>query len=132
PGSSIYSATKFALRGFLASLQAELKTSGIHVSGIYPGAIDTPMLRYEAQEGGSALNFIAPPATPEEVTKAFFKLLKRPKLEVYVPHSGSLSARFFAGVLPAIANKMIPGLERKGEKGRQRYLKSQRSHSSAH
>lgn len=41
PTYSIYSATKFGLRGFLESLRRELRGTGITVSGIYPGAVDT-------------------------------------------------------------------------------------------
>ena len=41
PTYSIYAATKFGLRGFLESLRRELRGTGITVSGIYPGAVDT-------------------------------------------------------------------------------------------
>ena len=40
-GSSVYSATKFALRGFNIALHMEMKPRGITVSGVLPGAIDT-------------------------------------------------------------------------------------------
>ena len=41
PTYSIYSASKFGLRGFLESLRRELRGTGITVSEIYPGAVDT-------------------------------------------------------------------------------------------
>ena len=44
-GSSVYSATKFGLRGFNIALHMEMMPRGIRVSGVLPGAIDTPMLR---------------------------------------------------------------------------------------
>ena len=75
-GSSVYSATKFALRGFLSALQQELMKDGIKVSGIYPGAIDTDMLRYEALNGGSPLNFLNRPKKVEVVGDAFMRTLK--------------------------------------------------------
>ena len=48
PATAVYSAAKAGLRSFLAALNAELAGTGLHVSGIYPTAIDTPMLRREA------------------------------------------------------------------------------------
>lgn len=41
PTYSIYSASKFGLRGFLESLRRELRGSGVTVSEIYPSAVDT-------------------------------------------------------------------------------------------
>ncbi|MEA2438297.1 MAG: hypothetical protein QOF65_2853, partial [Thermoleophilaceae bacterium] len=37
PGTSIYSATKFGLRGFAGALRAELHGTGVGVSAIFPG-----------------------------------------------------------------------------------------------
>ncbi len=41
PTYSIYNASKFGSRGFLASLRRELRGSGVTVSEIFPGAVDT-------------------------------------------------------------------------------------------
>ncbi|MAV59388.1 MAG: hypothetical protein CMG07_05495 [Candidatus Marinimicrobia bacterium] len=43
PFSSGYVASKFALRGFAESVREELRTEGIKVVSIFPGAIDTPL-----------------------------------------------------------------------------------------
>ena len=50
-GSSVYSATKFALRGVNIALHMEMKPRGITGSGVFPGAIDTTMLLKETREG---------------------------------------------------------------------------------
>jgi len=42
PGYSIYSATKFGHRGFLAGAYHELRRHDIHLSVYYPGSIKTP------------------------------------------------------------------------------------------
>lgn len=123
PGSSVYSATKFALRGFLCSLHQELKDSGVKVSGLYPGAIDTEMLRHEAVSGGSPLNFLSEPKTVEDVADAFTKTLRTGQLETYIPYSDSISTRFF-GAIPWAISKILPRLHRAGEKGRQRFIAS--------
>jgi len=41
PTYSIYNASKFGSRGFLASLRRELRGSGVTISEIFPGAVDT-------------------------------------------------------------------------------------------
>src|SRR5947209_18044361 len=43
-GGIAYVAAKFGLRGFAMGLAAEAKNSGIRVSTIYPGEVDTPIL----------------------------------------------------------------------------------------
>lgn len=42
---SIYSSTKFAVRGFTNSLKEELKDTKIRVSGVYPGGINTTLFK---------------------------------------------------------------------------------------
>ncbi len=125
PGSSVYSATKFALRGFLCSLHQELRSSGVKVSGIYPGAIDTDMLRYEAVNGGSSLNFIGEPKSVEDVADAFMKTLKTGQLETYIPYSDSITARLI-GAIPWAVFKLLPRLSRQGEKGRKKFIESRK------
>jgi NADP-dependent 3-hydroxy acid dehydrogenase YdfG len=48
-GGIAYVAAKFGLRGFAMGLAAEEKTSGIRVSTIYPGEVDTPILENRPQ-----------------------------------------------------------------------------------
>ena len=122
-GSSVYSATKFALRGFLSALQQELMAHNIKVSGIYPGAIDTPMLRYEALNGGSPLNFLNEPKPVSDVADGFMRTLKTGQLETYVPYSDGISARLI-GMFPWIIPRLLPYLEKAGEKGRLKFIES--------
>lgn len=42
-GLTIYTASKWALRGLTKSLAYELGTSGIRVNSVHPGGVDTPM-----------------------------------------------------------------------------------------
>ncbi len=120
-GSSVYSATKFALRGFLSGLQQELLPHGIKVSGLYPGAIDTPMLRHEAINEGSPLNFLNKPKTVKEVGDAFMRTLKTGQLETYIPYSDSVTARLLS-VFPWLIPKLLPMFEKNGEKGRRKFI----------
>jgi len=85
PCESIYSATKFAVRGFALSLALELRDAGIAVSVVCPDSTRTRMLAIEAREPGNSLSFTNPPLTAESVAEAIVANLERPKLEVIVP-----------------------------------------------
>src|ERR1700712_3611421 len=50
---SVYSATKFAVRGFTQSMNKELSAEGIHSTALCPGFVETPMTKF-AQDGGVA------------------------------------------------------------------------------
>lgn len=121
-GSAPYSASKFGLRGLLFGLKDELAGKGVRVTGIYPAGVDTPMLRHEALNGGSALNFVGKPVTAEDVARAYERALDRPRLEVYVPYSESLTSRL-GGAFPWLLGVLYPLLEWMGEIGRRKFLK---------
>lgn len=76
PGSTIYNAGKFGLRGFALGLRREVAHRGVGVTLIAPGFIDTSMT--------TALRVI-PKAPPEQVARAIAGALDRPRREVVVP-----------------------------------------------
>jgi short-subunit dehydrogenase len=122
PGSAAYSAAKAGLRAYLCALSAELAGTGVAVSGIYPSAVDTPMLRYEATHEGSLLNFVGKVSNASDVGDAYERALRTRRLETYVPYSDSLLSRAVES-LPWLLPKMLPTMNRMGLKGRQRYLR---------
>jgi short-subunit dehydrogenase len=69
----LYSAAKHGLRGFTLALRRQLAGSGVAVSLVSPGKIDTAMAR---PPGG-------PP--PQLVADAIAELVRRPRREVVVP-----------------------------------------------
>lgn len=122
-GSSVYSATKFGLRGFNIALHMEMKSRGVTVSGVLPGAIDTPMLLKETREGATALNFLGDPLPPATVARALMRAVKEGKVEYYVPYSERILASvalFFPGLIP----KIYPWFERMGVARQKAYLES--------
>ena len=122
PGSAAYSASKFGLRGFLASVRQELAPRGVRVNAVLPGAVDTPMLRYEATHGGSPLNFLGKSVlTVDQVAHAAMRALDGDKAEVYVPYSDGVLGRV-AGSLPWLVPRLLPLLEAEGRKGHARFL----------
>jgi short-subunit dehydrogenase len=123
PGSAVYSAAKAGLRAYLAALYAELRNTDVAVSGIYPSAVDTPMLRHEATHGGSLLNFVGKVFSASEIADAYERALDDKKLEVYVPYSDSVSTRFVES-FPWLVPVLLPALEKIGRRGLARYLAS--------
>jgi short-subunit dehydrogenase len=86
PLDSAYSSSKFALAGFADTLRQELAPSGIHICTIFPGRIDTPMIRDIETSGISAK------IPPDSVARAVIMSIIRRKKEVFVPY---LSSKFF-------------------------------------
>lgn len=119
-GTAVYSATKFALRGFLSALYSELKPSGVSVSGIYPSAVDTEMLKNEVRHDGSPLNFVSKVATVDEVANSVQAAIRTKKLEVYVSNADGFTSRL-VGFFPSLLDRLYPTLEKMGKKGMQRY-----------
>lgn len=122
--SSLYTATKFALRGFSQTLHIELKPHNIFVGTVFPDSVDTPMLRYEAAAGGSVLTFLSTPTTAQEVARAVVKALTKKRLETYVPS--------FSAVFPKILQvwpRLIPPIWNLLEKiGKQKKKRFQQKH----
>jgi len=122
-GSAAYTATKFGLRGFLLPLAAELAPHGVSVSAVYPSGIDTPMLRYEALNGGSPLNFINQPHSADDVAAIMLRALKTKKLEYYVPYGDSVFGRLVCS-FPWVLMPLYPLLQWWGERGRKKFISS--------
>jgi NAD(P)-dependent dehydrogenase (short-subunit alcohol dehydrogenase family) len=66
PMLSGYCASKWAVRGFSAALRAELFGTGIGITTVYPGWVDTPMFHQETEEGVRLFN-VEVLLTPEQV-----------------------------------------------------------------
>jgi 3-oxoacyl-[acyl-carrier protein] reductase len=71
PGLSAYCASKWGLLGLTKSLAEELRDSGVSVTSLLPGSVDTDMLR------GSGF---APVLNPEQVAQVVFFLAARAPL----------------------------------------------------
>lgn len=129
PGSSVYSAAKAGLRAYLAAVHSEVHGTGVRVSGIYPAAVDTAMLREEATGGGSPLNFLGKVWTARDVADAYERAFDRGTLETYLPWTDSVSCRLSMWT-PSLLPRLLPLLNRMGERGRARYASSIAQESS--
>ena len=89
PHLAVYAAAKFAVRGFTLSMAEELRGSGVEVSLVSCGPVDTRMLRRETL-GKGTIGFTNHPLAPEAIADVVVTLLARPRREVILPRSQSL------------------------------------------
>lgn len=85
PFAAAYTASKFGLRGFTASLRQELGAwPGIKVCGVFPAMVDTPGFVHGANMSGRRLDPGPLLYQPEDVAETLVRLVRRPRDEVAV------------------------------------------------
>jgi 3-oxoacyl-[acyl-carrier protein] reductase len=115
PGEAVYSATKFAIRGFSLSLYAELHHSPVGIAVVCPDSVDTPQLDYELQYDEAVLSFIGDPMKPEKVAKGILKAVRTKKPEVLVPSGMGIFCRI-GMAFPKLYFSLLPLLEKIGSR----------------
>jgi NADP-dependent 3-hydroxy acid dehydrogenase YdfG len=79
PIDAPYVSAKFALAGLGEVMRQELRATGVHVTTVFPGRIDTPLL------DGMRVPWISPKYAPEMVARAIVRGIRRCQPEVIVP-----------------------------------------------
>lgn len=122
PGLGLYSASKFAVRGYSLAAGMELADKGIAVTTICPDAVQTPMLDIQKGKEQAALTFSGPRAlsTQEVVAAIIGPALHDRPLEIMLPHWRGAVAKV-AGSFPATSARAL-GLFRKAGQKRQREI----------
>ena len=83
--STLYSATKFGLRGFAAGLRADLHGTGVGVTAVFPGFVSEAGLFADA---GVTLPRGVGTRTPEQVARAVVRGIEQGKPEIDVAPIG--------------------------------------------
>jgi short-subunit dehydrogenase len=96
-GSSVYSATKFGLRGFALSLREDLHGSGVGVSAVFPGFIRDAGMFAEAQV---ELPRFTGTNTPDDVAAGVLRAIQANRAEVDVAPLSLRVGAMFAGLAP--------------------------------
>lgn len=103
PGSSIYNATKFGLRGFTLAMRSELRGSGVGVSGVFPGFIrDAGMFA----EAGVKLPPGVGTRSPDDVAKAVVSAIERNRAEIDVAPVSLRLGSAFSGLAPELSSRI--------------------------
>lgn len=96
PYTSIYNASKFAIRGLDDSIRMELildkMADTIHVCTVMPASIDTNIFQNAANYTGSQVRALEPVYDPAYVARKIVKLAQKPRRSVIVGPAGKLMA----------------------------------------
>jgi len=95
--STLYSATKFGLRGFAAGLRADLHGTGVGVTAVFPGFVSEAGLFADA---GATLPRGVGTRTPEQVARAVVRGIEQGKPEIDVAPIGLRAGALFSAVAP--------------------------------
>ncbi len=112
PGTAVYSATKFAVRGLTEALDAEWAADGIRVRSLMPSYIDTPLLDRppNAQQSRIMRDLVAQMGReigpPEEVAQSAWQAVHGDKLHWIVGKTARRAA-FGSRWMPARMRKTV-------------------------
>ena len=99
-GTSMYSATKFGLRGFAQGLRGDLHGTGVGVSVVFPGFIsDAGMFA----ESGATLPKGVGTRTPQQVADAVLVAITKDRAEIDVAPVGLRVGTAFAQLAPQLS-----------------------------
>jgi len=100
PGTALYNASKYGLRGFASALRADLRLSGVGVSAVFPGFIRDAGMFADSQVK-------LPPGigtrSPEDVARAVLVAIERNRGEIDVAPFPLRASTMLAGVAPELA-----------------------------
>ena len=117
-GSVVYSATKFGLRGFSMALADELRGSGVTVSCVSPGPVDTQFIMAEL-DSVTDLTMSQPLVTADQVAALVVASAIDGRLERDTPRlSGALATMGY--IAPSLRHALRPMLERRGRRNKQK------------
>ncbi len=106
PGRTGYSASKFAIHGFMESLRIENRKTGLHVMMAYPGFTasnirNTALVADGSEQGKSPLEE-GKIMSAEEVAEHIYRSVKKRKMSMVLTAEGKLTvflSKFFTGFL---------------------------------
>ncbi|GKV68153.1 putative oxidoreductase YqjQ [Sporosarcina sp. NCCP-2716] len=108
PKAAVYAATKHALIGYTNALRMEVRSSGIDVTVINPGPIDTAFLDSADDTGNYRQSVGRHLLTPVEVADAAVSAVRKPVREVDLPRIMAVTSK-----LHAVAPRMTERLGRR-------------------
>lgn len=103
PGTAMYNATKFGLRGFALAIRQELRDAGIGVSLISPGFISEAGM---FADSGVKLPFYLGTVSPQHVARLVRRAIERDRSEIDVGAPAVLAGARFAHLAPELAARL--------------------------
>lgn len=117
PGTTLYAASKFAVRGFSIAAAGDLKPFGVAVTLVGPGPVKTAMLEQQRGDDDAALTFSGRRAlSAEEVAAAILgPVLKKRPLEYFIPFKDEVLGKI-SNVFPRFFLSQVDKARKRGTK----------------
>lgn len=112
PKSSAYGATKHAILGYANSLRMEQKDTGVKVSTVNPGPVQTPFFDRADKSGAYKKNVEPYMLSPEKVAEKTVRLIEKPKREVNLPGWMGVGTKLYQ-IFPSLVEKIAGNQLRK-------------------
>jgi short-subunit dehydrogenase len=108
PGATAYTAARWAMRGFTKALQADLHGTGISVSLVAIGKVDSPYFDHnpDSEERIPKIGKIYPVLTTEQVATSILRAVRENKKEVIIPFLHRLTV-FFHSFFPGLVEGLL-------------------------
>jgi short-subunit dehydrogenase len=120
-----YGASKAGLRAFSRALCDELAGSGVTVSMVSPGPVDTGFFGAELERVADVV-FSQPMSTAEQVAKAIVRCIDEGTPEVALPWlSGKLCTLGYLS--PVLTRLLRPAIEKRGARNKRIYIERKRA-----
>jgi len=119
-GYTAYGAAKFAVRGLLEALRAEMAPHGVHVGCCFPPDVDTPQLAWEDQykpDETRAISGSFKPIQAEQVARCIIKGIEHRRFAL-MPDTGSRMLLVLSGAAPRLVARVMDRSARKASKHR--------------
>ena len=100
PGTAVYAATKFGLRGFGQGLRQDLRHRGVGVSTIFPGFVRDAGMFHDT---GVRFPRYVRTSTPDDVARGVLKAIEKDRGEVVVAPLDMRLGAALAGLAPEVA-----------------------------
>ncbi|WP_373232658.1 SDR family NAD(P)-dependent oxidoreductase [Cohnella sp.] len=104
--STGYSATKHAVLGLTNALRQELRGTGVMISAVNPGPIDTPFFHRADPEGTYVHNIRWYMMSPDKVAKGIVSVIERRNAERDLPMTAAIGVRFVQ-LFPRISDALF-------------------------
>jgi 3-dehydrosphinganine reductase len=119
-GYTAYGPAKFAVRGLMEALRAELGPHGVHVACVYPPDVDTPQLadenRYKPAET-FAISGTVEPMSADDVATSIVRGIERRTFAIY-PNAEMRLLAALAPPLAPVVNRYVDRKVRRARRGR--------------
>ncbi len=103
--STAYSASKHAVLGFTNSLRQELAGTGVLISAVNPGPIDTPFFKIADPTGHYARNIRWFMLQPGKVAVAVMNMIVHKKVEINLPLTAGVGVKLYQ-LFPRLFEKL--------------------------